>query len=68
MSFGCYQVRRHVIHQYEIAVNKNIVSYLESRVRVMNAGAFEQGRVTHDGCFLVAHLKLSFHSDSAVHE
>jgi hypothetical protein len=38
----------------KIAINKHIVSYLDSRVRVMNAGAFEQGPVTHDRRFLMA--------------
>jgi len=32
------------------------VSYLESRVRVVKAGTFEQCRLTSDGRFLVAHI------------
>jgi len=46
-----------MIQYHEETVYIHIVSYLESRVRVVNAGAFEQCRVPSDGRFLVIHIQ-----------
>jgi len=56
MTFRRCQIRRKIVHYHEETVYIH-VSYLESRVRVVNADAFEQCNVTSDGCFLVSHIQ-----------
>jgi len=57
MPFRCSQIWRKIVQYHEETVYIHIVSYLESRVRVVNAGAFEQCRVPSDGHFLVTHIQ-----------
>ena len=57
MPFRCCQIWRKIIQYHEETVYIHVVSYLESRVRVVNARAFEQCRVTFYGRFLVTHVQ-----------
>jgi len=46
-----------IVHYHEEPVYIHVVSYLESRVRVVNADAFEQCSVSFEGRFYVTHVQ-----------
>ena len=56
VPFRCRQIWRKIIQYHKETVYIHVVNYLKSRVRVVNAGTFEQCRVTSDGHFLVTHV------------
>jgi len=57
VPFRCCQIRRKIVQYHEEIVYIHIVCYLDFQVRVVNADAFEQCRLTFDGCFLVIHVQ-----------
>ena len=57
MAFRRCQIRRKILHYHEEPVYIHVVSYLESRVRVVNADAFKQCSLPFDGRFFVTHVQ-----------
>ena len=57
MAFRRCQIRCKIVHYHEETVYIHVVSYLESRVRVVNADAFEQCSLSFDGRFFVTHVQ-----------
>jgi len=57
VTFRRCQIRRKIVHNHEETVYIHVVGYLKSRVRVVNADAFEQCSLPSDGRFLVTHVQ-----------
>ena len=56
MSLCSSSVRCQVEKQHEIAAYIRVVSYLESRIRVVNTRPFEERSLHHDRRLLVTHV------------